>query len=329
MKLVRPTSVVVIAAALIAGCGTAAPDTAPGANSVSSASTRSDSSTLIPPPFAAVTQFADENARDFHDRAEAATARCMAERGFRYTPVPFRPAYVQATRLGDVEFAAQHGFSEESELPPENTDDTRGLSAAESAAWNEALLGRRPGSEGASGGTDVVLIELPGGGSMSFPRNSCVARGLEAVHGDIAKWSTAEVHFRELSNNVWRAVDTDPEWVAAESQWKRCMTDAGYGAYTGEGRNEASGLLDSELRGGKVVEPGNRIPLSAADEKRVRELAVAKATCEHDGGMADLYARLQDVHEQRETERSQGVITAYVELVKASVASRGQEGAKR
>lgn len=322
LTFIRPMSVVVIAATLVVGCGADMADTAQDVNPPAS-------STLIPAPFAAVTSIADEHARDFHDRAEAATARCMEERGFTYTPVAFRPAFVQATRLGDVAFAEQYGFDEKRELPVDTIDDTRGLSAAEAVTWNEALLGRRSGVDGAAGNADLVVVEIPGGGSMSFPRDSCFARGQESVHGDIAQWSTAEVHFRELSNNVWRAVNADPEWVAAENQWQRCMSDAGYGAYTAEGRNKAAGVLQSELTGGRTVDPDQSIPLGEAGEKRMRELAVAKATCERDGGMAELYARLQDAHEERESERSQGVITAYVELVKASIASRGQESAKR
>ena len=326
LTLIRLAGAAVLAAALLAGCSAVEPNVGgsgvPSASShPSAAASESVSPSVIARPFGAVTQLADEHARDFHDRAESATARCMADRGFTYTPIPYRPKIARGTRLGDVAFAAEHGFGEAAEGPPRFPDDTQGLTRTEAAAWGDALLGQMSGSTGPEDPNLVVIDGLPGGGTMMFRRDGCAALGEESVYGDIARWRSADAHFRALSNEVYTAIEADPEWVAAETEWARCMTDAGYGAYLAEGRNGASSMLISELTGGRRATPDTPLQLDEVGDLRMRELAVASATCERDGGMAERYTRLQDIYVESVTERSQGVIAAYVELINTGVAS--------
>ena len=335
LKIARPVSAVVMAAALLVGCGATEPNV--GGSSVpeaplgsSAAPSGSASPAVIDSPFRAVTQLADEHARDFHDRAEAATAKCMADRGFTYTPVPYRPRSVSTTRLGDIAFAAEHGFVEVSDGPPQVKDETAGLSRSEAAAWTDALLGARSNGPDADNDPNVVAIDnLPGGGTATFMRNGCVALGEEAVFGDVAAWRAADLRFGMMSNQVGNEIAVDPAWVAAETGWGRCMADAGYGAYIAEGRANISSVLTKELTAGKKFLPDQPIDLGEAGELRMRELAVASATCERDGGMAELYTRLQDTYVETVTERSQGVIVAYLELINTGIATGDQQRVNR
>jgi len=193
---------------------------------------------------------------------------CMTAEGFRYVPV--RVASVEERQgsgyvLDDVGWAREHGYGLELEdrvaeiqQSDPNHAYANALPEAEQLRWSTALDGDP--SDG------MVSAELPMGGTVQTPDNSCFAQAKGELHGDFSAWFQAEKVATNLVGLYAEDIVTDGRFVAELANWSDCMSRRGYDypdppAIRDDLHRLLEGLGDVRAR---AVE---------------RELAVAEATC--------------------------------------------------
>lgn len=193
---------------------------------------------------------------------------CMKAEGFRYQPVPV--ASVEERQgsgyvLDDVGWAREHGYGLELEdrvaeiqQNDPNHAYANALPEAERIRWSTALDGDPSGG--------LLTAELPAGGSVQTPRDSCFAQAKDELYGDFAGWFQAEKVAMNLVGLYAPDIIADERFETALTAWSECMRRHGHEYLDPPAiREDLPGLLKG-----------------LGDEKAravEKELAVAEATC--------------------------------------------------
>ncbi|MGW6529436.1 hypothetical protein [Streptomyces venezuelae] len=202
--------------------------------------------------------------------------RCMARKGFQYTPVP--PSVAQPTRgsgfvLDDIAWARAHGYGSRGLHEPRggkrqgpDRGYLRSLSAAHRARYSATLSGTA--SEG------VLTAELPTGGTLATARGGCRARAEEELYGDRATWFRVSSTAMNLTPLWVPKLVEDTRFKKALGAWSACMRDKGH-RYADP----------SEIR---AALPALAKGLGKNKARAIETaLAVAEATCARDSALAD------------------------------------------
>ncbi|GHH76473.1 hypothetical protein GCM10017772_35220 [Promicromonospora soli] len=155
---------------------------------------------------------------------------CMAAEGFRYRPVPV--AGVEERQgsgyvLDDVGWAREHGYGTELQdrLVAILQDDTNNayanaLPKAERLRYSKALDG--------DASADMLTAELPMGGAIQTPADSCVAHAKGELYGDFAAWFQAEKVAANLVGLYADDLVADERFETVLAAWSECMRERGH-----------------------------------------------------------------------------------------------------
>lgn len=269
----------------------------------------------------ALTEESDEQIAERMAAVEAVVAQCMAEQGFEYVLIEFRPRDDDATDaqppadLDGVELAEQYGYgiataptdpssgaSVASEWVDLNGPIVEAMSSAERSAYYLALNGVGQGEAYAQG-------EEP----YDWTRHGCGARAQQEVPGAIRPQFDMSA-FEALDSDIramWGAVADDPRLVPVVEAWSQCMSEAGYPGMTDvdQPREEISAAAEAiwqETYGSLVVDVSTDDYMSspayleakAETERRLAELAgtevplaVADTRCAEETGYWEVHGQ--------------------------------------
>lgn len=155
---------------------------------------------------------------------------CMAAEGFRYRPVPV--AGVEERQglgyvLDDVGWAREHGYGTELQerlvailQDDPNTAYANALPKAERLRYSIALDGDAT--------ADTLTAELPMGGAVQTPADSCVAHAKGELYGDFPEWFQAEKVATNLVGLYAPDLIADERFEAALTAWSECMQERGH-----------------------------------------------------------------------------------------------------
>ncbi|UZI29592.1 hypothetical protein [Streptomyces sp. VB1] len=155
---------------------------------------------------------------------------CMEEAGFSYwagvlpTPDDLRGGgYV----LTDAAWAKRNGYGSRvrERLQRLQRDDpnhayANALPEHERARYTKALEGDAPNG--------VVTAELPGGGTVGIPRDSCLSDAKGRLYGDFQTWYRADKTVTHLARLYAAEVIEDGRTATALEAWSACMREAGH-----------------------------------------------------------------------------------------------------
>ncbi|WP_423463038.1 hypothetical protein ACO229_24350 [Promicromonospora sp. MS192] len=193
---------------------------------------------------------------------------CMKAEGFRY--VPAWVASVEERQgsgyvLADVAWAREHGYGLELEdrvaeiqRSDPNHAYANALPEAERVRWSVALDGDPAGG--------MLTAELPAGGVVQTPRESCFAQAKDKLYGDFAAWFRTEKVATNLVGLYAQDIVADERFVTQLGAWSECMGRRGYDypdppAVRDDLHHVLAGLSGERARTAE------------------RDLAVAEATC--------------------------------------------------
>jgi hypothetical protein len=228
---------------------------------------------------------------------------CMKAEGFRYVPV--RVASVEERQgsgyvLDDVGWAREHGYGLELEdrvaeiqQNDPNHAYANALPESERMRWSTALHGDPSGG--------MLTAELPMGGTVQTPRESCFTQAKDELYGDFAAWFQAEKVATNLVGLYAPDIIADERFETALTAWSECMLRRGHDYPDPPAvREDLSGLLrglrDEKAR---VVE---------------KELAVAEATCAvRETSLVSTARDLEDTYRGR-LDQYQDSVTDYQQM---------------
>lgn len=253
------TCVAAAVAVVVVGCTTAA-------GSVSDDAVQADAASVD--DAATGRELTDAEQVQVDQALELLVRDCMTAEGFRYVPV--RVASVEERQgsgyvLDDVGWAREHGYGLELEdqvaeiqQNDPNHAYANALPDAERIRWSTALDGDPSGG--------MLTAELPAGGSVQTPRESCFAQAKDELYGDFAAWFQAEKVATNLVGLYAPDIIADERFETALKAWSECMRRHGHDYPDPPAIREdlpalLKGLSDEKAR---AVE---------------KELAVAEATC--------------------------------------------------
>lgn len=180
----RASVVLVLATIALAGC---APPTAStkGLDPQPTPSTESGTATPAPGaqpgPLSCLLDRREADRQKIHDATQFAIARCMAKRGFTYTPVPYPGT-------------------------PGQNPGLEGLSQTEAGRWTRALIGKPlpPGTIAGHTPVSESTIGIARGldSAIYFRRDACTSIGRAAVYGDLVTWHTTELTIDHLAERA-------------------------------------------------------------------------------------------------------------------------------
>lgn len=164
-------------------------------------------------------------------RAEQHLIRnCMTGKGFSYWEGPLPTVddlkgggYV----LTDIPWAKRNGYGSRLEKRArelQRSDPNRAYANALPMNDRERY-GRALGGVPSKG---VLTVELPAGGSIRTPRDSCQADAKEQLYGDFETWFRAEKTVVNLPALYVPALVADKRFVSAVEEWSACMGREGY-----------------------------------------------------------------------------------------------------
>ncbi|MFF0887060.1 hypothetical protein [Streptomyces sp. NPDC003456] len=247
-------------------------------------------------PLSGVTAVRHVDAVRLHDRTERAVTACMTARGHAYTAQPAnssaRGAETNPYGLLTPERAAADGYGIAGEhlhlrSAPPPAEKPR------AKAWQEALTGTPK---------HRVTLRLPGGTTVRYSADGCVARANAEVYGP--EWNTLEPLTMKLAHRVLASVEEDPAYREALRRWSACMTKSGHPA--------------ADLQAARA--PLNaRLTAAAKDEDRLRalgrdeiEAATVDARCQTRTELAEAVADVQrDVERKLLTAEDRRTVARY------------------
>jgi hypothetical protein len=224
-----------------------------------------------------------EDERQRQAAMEELIASCMADRGFRYLPVPvdqrMAGGLAEAYALDPAEFAERYGYGVTTLHEPGGddgfVDPNREIRAAlppeRQRAYDRALWG---------GAADP-------GGATAFPGDQgCHAEATAQVYGDRAELDRGYARFQDLLDalgELYRRIEDDPRLREAVRGWAACMAEAGYGGFAEpeDARQSVLDRLAPPESGGSPPAPPDPAELA---EVRAYELALAPVdlACQRD-----------------------------------------------
>lgn len=155
---------------------------------------------------------------------------CMVAEGFRYWPAPV--AGVEDRKgsgyvLDDVDWAREHGYGSDRrdrivaiQRNDPNHAYANALPEAERLRYSETLDG--------DPSAGMLTAELPVGGTVQTPSDSCVARAKGELYGDFATWFQAEKIATNLVGLYADDLVADERFETALTAWSECMRERGH-----------------------------------------------------------------------------------------------------
>jgi hypothetical protein len=198
-----------LAAAALAGCGSAAPP-----------AVEKEPAPLTP-----------AQVRELAEAEEILVARCMRGQGFEYHLVPADPALSEDRDfpygIDDPAWAARHGLgwalrdlaSRQAGEGNPNSRYTDGLPPDRRRAYTQALYGTR--------GT-ALAVTIPTGQQVTMPPDGCLASAQQELYGDLRRWFPVRAITGNLASAIRPKVHADPRFTAAARQWSGCMAERGH-----------------------------------------------------------------------------------------------------
>lgn len=179
----------------------------------------------------------ERNNRQMMD-VEEATAACMAEQGFEYTPVDWSQSGGGGSmeepeeEWGTLEFAKKWGYgastdpwgggeevtSEEQFVDP-NQERIESMSESEAAAYTEALYGPQT--------PEIMESE-----EYNWEDYGCSGKAQHEVYE--VQTGMDEDAFQALNDEMstmWESIQDDPRMAELDEKWASCMADAGYDGF--------------------------------------------------------------------------------------------------
>ncbi|MEV7889911.1 hypothetical protein [Streptomyces sp. NPDC088357] len=226
--------------------------------------------------------------------------KCMEGQGFKYW-VWLLPTVDDLKGSGyvltDVDWAKEHGYGSklrEKALKAQQNDPNHayanGLLEKERVRYSKAL-------EGALS-SGLLTAELPGGGAVQTPRESCRADAKDQLYGNFETWFRAEKTATNLTSLYVPDLVKDESFVNAVKRWAACMHKAGHD-YTDP----------PEIR-----EKLSKLAQGLSDEKAYAteaELAAAEAACANETSLANTARTLQTEYRDKKLQRYSEDIATY------------------
>ena len=232
---------------------------------------------------------------------ERAVSDCMRARGFTYLPNPPDERNDEAVAFarieaGDVDAARAVGYGlaeaiSQGELPKDDFDANAAQIAQmppeRRTAFLEALSGPAVPPNAPNATAAVETVPLPGGGSASWYRDSCLAQARREVYGD--DYAHNELGYGDgmLRERVREEVEHEPAYAAGLQRWRACMRGRGFDYARPE---EPSAALATAFHDKQIT----------LDELRQREqrVASADASCHNEAQLATLRQQAEARSEQ-------------------------------
>ncbi|AMW15065.1 hypothetical protein A4E84_39800 [Streptomyces qaidamensis] len=191
---------------------------------------------------------------------------CMTDKGYPYRigPLPtVDDLKGNGAFLTDVGWARRNGYGSRLQAKAQKIDDPNGayanaLPREEGTRYTDALLG--------SPSSAMLTAELPAGGTVRTPRDSCLTEARGRLYGDFETWFRAEKTATNLTPLYAADLAKNRRFTDAVEQWSVCMRIAGHDYATPTKAREGLPKLTRGLNEQKAF----------AVEVR---LAVAEATC--------------------------------------------------
>lgn len=239
--------------------------------------------------------------------------KCMEKAGFRYW-VGALPTVDDLKGNGafltDVGWAKRNGYGSRLHAKAQNVqrDDPNSayvetLSQAEGVRYSAALLG--------SPSSGMLTAELPAGGTVQTPRDSCLADAKGWLYGDFETWFRVEKTATNLTPLYTTDLLNDQRFTDAVSRWSVCMLAAGHDYATpSQAREKLSKLAEglSEKRAYAVEV----------------DLAVAEATCANETPLASTARTLEMEYRKKQLPLYGDDIATY-ERMSLDALSRAEE----
>ena len=243
----RPLIVLIVAAVMLAGCGT-------GGDETKLTETDSPLSAFLAPLGGLALDATAEQTQEFYAEQERQRqnliAACMAEQGFDYFPAggdvvvissrdierPDDRGWVEKYGYGIVNSPWQDAAPTANPGPSEqvdpNSEYVESLTEAEQQAYSRALLGEPRDSEE----------------EWDWRDHGCVGWSLHEVQG-ANPWEQAEnKQIIEAIRTFYVTMPDDPAFTELHADWADCMAEAGHGGFTRQSDAEASirDLIDEQ-----------------------------------------------------------------------------------
>ncbi|MGP4010181.1 hypothetical protein [Streptomyces sp. 4N124] len=214
---------------------------------------------------------------------------CMEEKGFKYW-VGALPTVDDlkgnGSFLTDVGWAKRNGYGSRLHAKAQNIqrDDPNSayaetLSQQERVRYSDALLG--------SPSSGILTADLPAGGSIQTPRDSCLADAKGRLYGDFETWFRAEKTAANLTPLYAADLVKDQRFTGAVKKWSACMRAAGHDyAEPSQAREKLS-----ELTRGLSEEKAYAVEV---------DLAVAEATCANETPLARTARTLETEYREQQ-----------------------------
>jgi hypothetical protein len=240
---------------------------------------------------------------------ELLVRRCMEREGFKYwmgrvPSVPERQSYGYV--LDDVGWAEKYGYgtqlrqeAEEARLNDRNIAYDNALPEARRIHYSKALDGR-PSS-------DMLSVELPGGGTIETPRGGCRADAKGQLYGDFPDWFRVEKTAMNLTSLYVPDLVEDKRFLGAVETWSTCM------------RKEGHDYADPSQLREKLPALTKGLNPAKAHTTEV-ELAVVEATCATETSLGDRARALENEYRDKKLKRYSDDIVAYQRMGLAALA---------
>ncbi|MGX1908588.1 hypothetical protein ACWIID_06985 [Streptomyces phaeochromogenes] len=239
---------------------------------------------------------------------ELLVKKCMERKGFSYwvgptTSVEERGGYGYV--LDDVGWAKKYGYGGQLEkeavkarLNDPNLAYIEKLSPAEAVRYDKALAGDESGP--------TLSAELPGGGTVRTPRDSCRADAKDQLYGDFETWFRVKKTAENLTPLFVPDLLRDKRLVKALRVWATCMREAGHPyADPPEVRAELE-----ELTEGLSSEEAHSTEV---------ELATTEAICATESSLADTARTLEREYRDKALRQYDDDFAAYQRMEVAAL----------
>jgi hypothetical protein len=186
---------VIALAAIVVGCGSSRPTTAPRA-------VTDDIASVV---FSSPQE--DRQARTLAAAREHLVARCMAARGFTYRFTALAPSIpVADAPPSGTGYGLFAQFAKAAAASPR--------AAPRGSAYRRALVGSP---------RDVGTLLLPGGVTVRYRAGGCYAHALGALYGSARRHQWLVARRNAVRNAAGERVASDPRLAGALAGWRRCM----------------------------------------------------------------------------------------------------------
>lgn len=257
--------------------------------------------------------------------SEEASAACMREQGFEYTPQDVsQPTTVvtedESSQYGTEEFAAKNGYGvttgqevsdgSEQEYVDANADYVAGMSETERAAYEAALYGTPPAVDEADPEA-MPEYNWEDAGCMGKAQHDVYETGAYAAFSD-----PAFVSLQEELNAIYEGMADNPELAVIDGEWSSCMADAGHDFATPQDANTSISDKANELYSTSTSADGTGAPDEAAlaDLRKVEiDTAVADAKCQKSVGYQKKAQQVQFAMEQDFVDSHKAELDAWAE----------------